>query len=1101
MFQKIECKWTFKGRYLLPVILVFFLCSLQQVDAQNKKITGVVLDELGEPLIGANISILGTSKGTITDVEGRFVFECPSNSVIKVSYIGFLTKNIKLSPTTTTLKITLIGDSKKLDDVVVTALGISRESKSLSYARQSVDTETMTEARDGNLLNMLAGKSAGLQVISGSGPLSSTRVVIRGNNSLTGNNQPLYVVDGVPIMNEMGLTGDIDYGNAASNINPDDVENIEILKGANASALYGSDAANGVVLITTKKATRKKGLGVSYSTNYQISQLTEYPDYQNVYGAGSGYRLNAGYNYSGYTSNGKVYDSTLPWGIADLRYGYNQRSLGLPMLGFDVVGRNGEIKSYSPQPNNVSDMYITGGMLTNSLSVDKVLDKSSFRLSFTNTDINGILKNFNIQKKNVFSLKSTIAMTDYLSIDANVRYTNEQTTNRGFTNASNRNPLYAIAWMVRDASISELVPWKKADGTAFTFPGGMYNPYWLLNELSNEDSKNWLLTDLTLNFTLSKTLKFRLRGSTDVQMSKGSSFTNYYTPFDLDGEFSTFSQTASNTTFEGLLTYNKRWKNCSLSASAGANNQVQSNKKLNSLIQTLLTPDIQSLANNGGTPVTYNNYNAKHKESVFSSVNLGLQNFLYLDLTARNDWSSTLPLKNNSYFYHSQGLSFLPMDALKMKKNNILTFAKLRASRSQVGNDTGFDMLQNGYTYGGIYLGTMTWYQGETLKKNPNLKPESTTSYECGADLRFWDNRLSMDATYYTKSTKNQIVQANVSAASGYNQKMINAGEVRNSGFELNLSITPIKTKNFQWISNLNWAKNNSLIVSLVGDVNRFVLASNGSSVQVVSQVGKSYASLYGLGWKTDDKGNYLVDANGQAIQVTDKYIGKVEADWTGSWKNSFRYKNFDLSILFDVKSGGKVFSGTMSQATRDGQTVISLEGRDEYLFSDWVLGENTNERKGFLDLNRTVNPNANLTTNTVPYKDNGRLKGVNIVNRIYDSSVAGLAGQVCNINISPQNYWMVDSQKNASLFTYDASFIKLREIAFGYSLPKKILAKTPLQSFKVSAVGRNIAILFRNTPNGIDPESSSSTGNGQGLENGFAFPTSTYGFNLSVTF
>jgi TonB-linked SusC/RagA family outer membrane protein len=1068
------------------------------MQAQNRSLKGTVSDEQGNPMIGVSITVAGSNNATVSDTNGKYSLTIPDKAIVKFSYLGYKPQAVNIKGDKPVLDIVLEEDVIALQETVVYAMDMRRDEKSISTALQKVDTESMTESRDGNFLNMLAGKVANLQVISNGAPGTSTRVVLRGENSITGNNQPLYVIDGIPIINEMGEYGDMDYGNPANSINPDDIEGLTVLKGANAAALYGSDAANGVILITTKKASKKNGLGISVSSNLQFNQLMQYPIYQNVYGVGSGGRLNEDYNF--YNSNKITYDPSKPWGIVLLTgRDYNQRSFGAPMLGFDVVGRNGEIKTYSPHPDNVISMYKSGHIWTNNVAFDKLTDVVSVRFSYSNAKTDDILNNFNILDRNSFSLRTTSKIAEFLSVDVNARYNNEKATNRGFRNASDKNPLYRMAWMPRDISKEEMTPWKKPDGKSVIFPGGFYNPYWLLNELSNEDKKHWLLIDAGLNFNITKDIKLRLKGSIDMNVAQGWTFTNMYAPFgDTDGDFQSFSEIYRSDVLEALLSYNKKWKDFNLSASAGAWGQSYERKKEIGRVETLLQPDDKSLANNGGVARAWEDYNAKKKQAVFGTTSLGYKDFLYLDITGRNDWSSSLPAKNRSYFYSSSGVSFVLTEAVKIPKN-VLSYAKFRASIATVGNDTGFDMLLDGYAYGNIYLGDMPWYQSDNLKKKLMLKPEQTTSSEIGTDLRFWNNRINIDATYYSKSTKDQILQSRVSVASGYENAMYNAGEVRNWGTELSLRIVPVKTKEIEWTSIFNWAKNHSKIVSLANDMESMTI-SRHNNTEIRAVVGRSYGTLYGSDWKRDEEGRVMVDANGRNIEEKGLFLGDVSPDWIGGWGNSFKIKNIDVSFLFSFKKGGLLWSATATQGSRDGQTLESLVGRDEHLFSHWVLGENDQERKGYLQQAHTVNPQANLTDNTVPYYDSDRLSGIKIPNAYFDESVPDLAGRPSYINVNPQDFW--STEKNGHLFLYDASFIKLREVSIGYNFPKSLLKHTPFfRSVKLSAVGRNLAILYQKTPKGLDPEATTSMGNGQGVENGFNLPSMTYGFDLKVTF
>jgi len=1085
------------SKKMLFVIVSVLAISVETLFAQKvRTIMGQVTDAANEPLIGAHIKVLHMEQSTaIADAEGSFkLMNAPLGKIqLEVSYIGFANKIIEVDAMQNNLKIQLQAGMEELNEIVVTALGISRDVKSLPYARQSIDIKDLSETRDNNLLNMLSGKVSNVRFTSNGGSLSSTRVVIRGENSLTGNNQPLYVVDGVPILNNMGDDGDLDFGNAASAINPDDIESIEVLKGANASALYGSDAANGVILITTKKATNKSGLGVNYSLNTQFSKLSQYPIYQNVYGVGTN-GIPSGFNFQGQEG----FDPNMPLHMANLTASaFNQASFGLPMLGFQVIGRDGNIKSYSPSPETINEMYRTGSQLTNSLSFDKVNDLLSFRFSYTNTNSDDIVENFNKLKRNSFNLRSNAKLSKAITVDLNAQYLVDDVDNRGFRNASNRNPLYVISSLPRDATYHELEVWKNGDGTPKT-QRGFINPFWLTNELSNADSKNWLLTNLTFNLRLTNNLGLRLRGATDVQRLESWDFTNFYSPFDLDGNFRSKQQQSVNNNFEALLSYNKRFKDFSFTSNLGASTQSVESKLLQSQVQALLTSDIKSLSNNAGTASTFENYSAKQKRSVYGQTNLGYKNFLYLDATARNDWSSSLP-SPHSYFYYSGGASFVLTEAVKLPKQ-ILSFAKLRASYANTGNDTGFDMLLNGYNYGGLFRGNMPWYTGETVGKNAGLKPENTISTELGTDLRFLNNRISLDFTYYQKATKNQIVQASVSAISGFERQLFNSGEIRNYGYELTLAGSPVKSKNFEWSTTINWSTNKSKVVSLMEGVDRFRLANwNGTSVEIFAEVGRPYGEMYGTDYKRNEAGDVLVDASGRPKSATENaYFGNVNPNWIGGISNTFSYKAFSLSFLVDFKQGGKLWSYSSYQGSRYGQTVESLYGRDEYLFSQTILGENDTERRGFLEANRT-NGSDNYSTS---YPDLERIKGAYLPERrVYDSEVVGLAGQISTASLKPTNYYADDVLKSTRRYLYDASYIKFRSLSLGYNLPKSLLKKSPFSAARLSLVGSNLWTIHQKTPTGLDPEATTSTGNGQGIEQGFALPQANYGFDLRLSF
>ena len=449
--------------YERSLILILMLFSASVMQAQNRTVKGTVSDAQGEPIIGANVVIVGGTKGVITDLDGKYSIQVPENgAVLKFSYIGFKTKSFNVVKGKNVLNVTLEEDAVMLEQTVVTAMDLRRDEKSLSTAFQKMDVESMTENRDAGFVNMLAGKVAGLQVIS-NGAAGSATVRIRGANSISGNNQPLYVIDGVPIINDV-TGGEIDYGNPANSINPDDIENIVVLKGANASALYGSDAANGAILITTKKAGQRSGLGVTYSTNVQFTEFSQYPIYQNIYGGG---HINRFENNKANSFNGDVkvpYDPNMPYGIQRMGGYDNSRSWGMPMLGFQVVGRNGELKSYVPTPANTTSMYQTAYSWTNSVSIERATEHVSTRIGFTNLRSDDVLEGLNNLTRNAFNVRSNVKLTKSLDVDLNGRYTHENVKNRSYRNNSDRNPIYTLMDMPRDLSIQEMYPWKDENG-------------------------------------------------------------------------------------------------------------------------------------------------------------------------------------------------------------------------------------------------------------------------------------------------------------------------------------------------------------------------------------------------------------------------------------------------------------------------------------------------------------------------------------------------------------------------------------------------------------------------------------------------------------
>lgn len=564
---KLSRCWRFHKRNLVWLLMLF---STSVMLAQNRTIKGTVSDSQGEPIIGANVVIVGGTKGVITDLDGKYTIQIPSNgAILKFSFIGYKTISVNVPKNKQIQDVTMEEDAIMLEQTVVTAMDLRRDEKSLSTAFQKMDISSMTENRDAGFVNMLQGKVAGLQVIS-NGAAGSATVRIRGANSISGNNQPLYIIDGVPIINNVN-DGEIDYGNPANNINSDDIESIVVLKGANASALYGSDAANGAILITTKKAANRSGLGISYSTNLQFTEFSQYPIYQNIYGSG---HINQFENNKSNTFANDIkrpYDPTLPYGINRLDAGYNERSWGMAMLGMPVIGRNGEIKQYLPTPENTTSMYQTAYAWTNSISVERATEHISTRIGFTNLRSNDVLEGLNKLTRNAMNVRTNIKLNKVFDIDLNARYTHEHVNNRSYRNNSDRNPIYTLINMPRDLSIQELYPWKDANGkpTALDFR----SPVWMLNELSNQDKGDWLLADATLNYKITNDLKIRLKASIDLNTKNGYEFRNLYTPGDADGHYKEFSEKARNYNYEAMLSYNKTWKGFNIAASIGTNMQ------------------------------------------------------------------------------------------------------------------------------------------------------------------------------------------------------------------------------------------------------------------------------------------------------------------------------------------------------------------------------------------------------------------------------------------------------------------------------------------------------------------------------------------------
>ncbi|WP_044207945.1 SusC/RagA family TonB-linked outer membrane protein [Flammeovirga sp. OC4] len=1076
----------------LLYLLLIAICSSTIVMAQGeqRKISGKVLsidDDITLP--GVNVRVKGTTFGTITDMDGRYSINVDEGDVLVFSYIGMISKEVIVA-NQVTLDVALETEVEHLKEVVVTALGISREKESLSYATQGVEGESLTEVKQADFITGLAGRVAGVQITGADSPTGTSRVVIRGATSLTKDNQPLYVVDGVPIDSEGGDTGvslsgeseNLDYGGGISFINPEDIADVQVLKGANAAALYGSRAANGVIMITTKKSSAKGNRwGVSYGLNYQIREITQFPDFQNVYGAGSNTRVGSSQNHFNPVT-----------GLPDL---YNfRRSWGAPMVGQEVLSYNGEVGTYDAQPNNIKDFFTRGRNITNSLVLQKKGEKGSLYISYTNMDATDILEGSNLQVRNTFNVRTTRQFKKFLEADVKVTYMSEQTTNRMQKNGSDKNPYNSFIYMHRNVKLEELSPWKNEDGTEVGQVEDFFNPYWSLNENKNEDTQERFIPMMTLKSKISKDLDVRVRVGGDIRMRNGYSFSNMGSALDPDGRYSMFNRNTQVWNYEGFINYKKTAGKFDIFATAGASRFDKSINFDETVINSLIVPEVASASNAATLPVVTQGVDNKRINSVFATASVGYNNILYLDLSARNDWSSALPAKNNSYFYPSVGTSFV-FTNLPGMSDDVLSFGKIRGSIAQVGNDTGFNELNNTFSYGGNYNG-YAWVSNQSMLRNPDLKPETTNSWEVGAELKFFQNRISLDATYYDNRTYDQIIRIDLPSGAGYQTKMINAGEIQNRGIELTLGVTPVQTNNFQWNMLMNWSKNNSMVNSLFSDpltgaeLDRIEYRGY-STVAISAEVGQPFGVIRGEKWLTDDEGRKLVSSDGIPIANPNQVLGNAQPDWLASVNNSFSIKNFDISFLIDIKMGGDLYSVSRSKAETWGNTANTVEGRDDYWFSSIVLGENASERNG-----------DGLYDNE--YGDSERNKGILL--DAYEAVQNPETGEweVVGKNttyISPQNFFQTGTSNAKEFNTYDATYVKLRQVAIGYNIPRKLIRKIGLQTAKISVVGRNLWIIYQNTPHGLDPEATSYSGNGQGIENGSLPPTSSLGFDFRVSF
>ncbi|MDF2192396.1 SusC/RagA family TonB-linked outer membrane protein [Paraflavitalea sp. CAU 1676] len=1078
-------------RFCLPMLMaILVMCT--QAYAQNISIRGIVTDEAKKPMTGVSVQVKGSTNGTSTRTDGSFAVNITgSNAILIITHSGYARKEVPVSSNNPLVQISLQPIAENMDEVVViSALGLTRKAKSVTYSSQSVDADRLTEARDVNIVNGLMGKVAGLQVTTTGQPGSSSRVVIRGEGSITGNNQPLWVVDGVPIANSISERNGLDYGNTAADLNPDDIESIEVLKGPNAAALYGSMAANGAILVTTKKGKPgDKSLGISVNQNMMWYTITEFPAYQNIYGEGGGGRLVGGAN------------QLFP-GTGAINMGTNERSWGAPMLGQPYNDFSGKPLpgGYSPQPGNVTDFYKSSLTNTSNIAISKSDAVSSFRLSYTYTKSDDVLQNQNMRNKHNLNLYATRKLGNKVTIDARLLYTMDDMKNRTYRNLNPSSPMAAYVYLARSANLSAFTPWKDANGNApgLAAFGNTENPYWMLYENENRDSRNRYIGGVTTTIELAKGLRLRGQATGDIGTFSGYEYRELGSLKLKDGFFSNRMQDERNWNFEAMLQFNKKvGEDFSVTANAATNLATFNSVIREAWIDKLLVHDKPSILNANTTPKASEGIMKRQIGSVYGNATIGFRDLIYFDATARADKSSTLPKGSNTYFYPSVGLSFIFSQLLKNK--DIISYGKLRGSWAKVGNSAPPNFLTTNWSNAGLFLGNPT-FNYSTRLNNFTLKPEQTISREIGLELGLFKQRVNLTATIYQSNSTNQIITANTPNETGFQSRVVNAGEMRNKGIELTASVNVIRKKNFSWDLRANWSKNDNLVMSLVDGVPTLSLGNNlGATVSAV--VGKPYGVITGTTpYYIGD--TILVQANGRLYPDVNKYVGVYRPDWLGSIGSTMRYKAFDLSFLFNVKWGGSLYSASYGRANGQGNTIESLEGREEWFFSNFILGENGDERMGI---------GQQVGTVRVPYAD-GRQKGRRYAlsyfplldangNAVLDKNGRMTPGKPNTVWAEPQLLAGDYTLNNVNSITYDASAIRLTELVIGYTVPNKVFKNGFVKGVRAAMVGRNLWLLYRNTPRGIDPESANTSGNAQGIESGGSFPYAQYGFDVKVNF
>ncbi|MBO0323608.1 SusC/RagA family TonB-linked outer membrane protein [Muricauda sp. CAU 1633] len=1035
----------------LKYVFVFaVLVSIQGAMAQT--ITGTVSDEAGVPLPGVNIVEKGTNNGVTSDFDGNYgITVSDSNATLVFSYLGYQTIEIAVSGRTT-IDLTLQEDTELLDEVVVTALGISREKKSLGYAVTEVQGDEVSLVKEPNVVNSLAGKVAGVVVSrTTSGPAGGTRVVIRGNNSISGNNQPLYVVDGVPIDNSALSAPDgagefsiPDLGTGISDINPDDIASISVLKGPNAAALYGSRASNGVVIITTKRGSVKKGLGVSFTSSATFENPFVLPEYQNEYGRGTdGIFPQVNANDPLATQVNTV-TSTNSWG---------PRFDGTQRLEF-----NGQQRAYSAQPDNVKDFFETGTSFINTLALSSGNENSSVRFSYTNSDLDAILPNSSVDRDN-FNLRAFSNLSDKLSLDTRVTYFLQKAKNRPTQGTEG---VMAYLWpLERNVSIQDLMVFQDVENPidpanpyrviAPSSAGG--NPYWILNHDSNTDRRTRVSGFAKLQYEFNDWLSAFVRVGTDAITQDTEAITRTGHHFFPSGRVSYGQNKRSETNYDFLLMFNKDLSDkFNLNANVGGNALRFSTISSSTRGENIKIPGRPFLDNTEELFAEQSALIKKSVNSLYGAVSLAYDNMIYLDFTGRNDWSSALAAENRSYFYSSASLSLLLNEAFDLGNN--IDLLKLRGSVASVGNDTDPQQLVNLFRIAANgFLDNVTVSRESTLFSE-SLRPEDVKSTEFGLELRAFNNRFYTDISYYDISSKDLIFDVPLDPGSGFDNFRTNVGEITNKGFEILVGGTPIKTENFSWDVSANVSRNKNKLESLIDGQDFFEFSSSNSGiVSTVARVGEGFGDIEATTWMRNDAGELIVTAEGRPQATSERVkVGNYQPDAVGGFTNTFRYKNFTLNSLIDFRIGGEVYSGTDAGLDASGVSTRSLEFREGGVLVEGVVDNGDG----------TFSPNA--TT------------------------------------ISAQDYWGAVSNIGSE-YVYDQTNVRLREISLTYNFPKKLLDKTFLTGASLSAVGRNLLFLYKKVDN-FDPESSYSTSNfSQGVLF-YALPTTrSFGLTLNVNF
>lgn len=1042
-------------------------------------IKGKVADAIsGEGLPGANILIKETAIGALSGADGSFSLEVPDGAkTLIVSLNSYATQEVSLTGQSE-LEISLYPSNYNLDEVLITALGIKQDRKALGYSAERIDSRQITQVRETNLITSFAGRVAGVQTSGGaSGPGASSRIVIRGETSLSGSNQPLFVIDGVPVSNELianntpGIESgfqEVDYGNGAAEINPDDIASITILKGPGAAALYGSRAAKGVVVIETKDGSDVAGIGVSINSSVTFETPLTMPQYQNRYGQGAAGQfafedgIDAGINDGGLVSFGPALDGQL---ITQFD-GPSTDVDGNPVRGGDVIARDGNPitpTAWNPNPDNVRSFFQTGVTFINNIALNAGNDNSSLRLSYTNLENSGIIPNSDLHR-NSLSLSGKADLTSRLSTRAYVNFINSKADHRPSLGYGSENPMYSFTWMGRQVDVSAAENYWQAGQEGFQQFNYNYlwldNPYFAVNENTNGFDKDRLLGNASVRYRFSDRLDLRVRAGMDNYDDLRQSRRAFSTQRWRNGAYREDEVSFTELNTDALLSYTPELnEDMSLTVSLGGNIMNQDIAYKSTIAGELSVPGIYNFENSRIPLVVTQQNSEKRIYSTYANGRWGYQSRLFLDLNLRNDWSSTLPAGSNSYLYYSANAAAILSDFVKMPR--FIDYAKLRLSAASVGNDTDPFQLRNTFAYNANYSSfpLMTNASGFL---NPDLRPERLNALEAGLELWFLKGRLALDVSGFRNMSTDQIVNLPTSAASGFESRRINGGKIKSQGLEVSLRARPIQKKDFSWSLFSNFYRNVSSVEELPEGVDQYVTgfaavySSTANTVFYIANPGEGrMGDMYGTGFVKVD-GQVLHDNNGLPVRDPElRKLGNYNPDFIVGFGNEFRYKNLRLSFVLDWRQGGTIVSRMLAIGSTSGVLEHTLEGRETGIVGEGVMNIGTESEPEYV-------PNTTSVPASTYY------------NQFYNRA-------------------------NEESSVYDASYLKLRQISLGYSLPQRWLEKVGLQEVELSFIGSNLFLLTENPH--FDPDLSAMQGRNfaYGVED-MAYPSSrSYGFSVKV--